>query len=297
MNINLELYKIFYSVATNGSISKSAGMMNISQPAVTVQIKNLEDQLGISLFTRTKKGMVLTDEGKILYEYVKIAIESINNGENALTNLKNIDSGQIRIGASTTVSRYVLMPYLEIFHNLYPNIEIQIVNNLTENLIKELRNGNLDILILNLPMQENKELKIIPVTDVQDIFVGNKKYYDLTKGNILLKDLNKYPLLFQKSPSNTRTFLDNFLKSNNVKLNPKLEVVSYNLIMDLVKAGFGIGYATKEFVLEELKNKTLYEINVTPKVPKRYIGIATINKNIPNYSIKKLIDIMIKKIY
>lgn len=294
MNINLELYKIFYSVAINGSISKSAEMMNISQPAVTFQIKNLEEQLNVSLFTRTKKGVILTDEGKILYEYIKKAIEVINNGENALTNLKNLDSGHIRIGASTTVSRFVLMPYLEIFHNLYPNIDIQIVNNLTENLIKDLRNGNLDLLILNLPMEENKELKIIPIKEVQDIFVGNKKYYDLTNGNISLKDLNKYPLLFQKSPSNTRAFLNKFLKLNNIKLNPKLEVVSYNLIMDLVKSGFGIGYATKEFILDELKNKSLYEINIIPKIPKRYIGIATINNNIPNYSIKKLIDIMTK---
>lgn len=294
MNINLELYKIFYSVATNGSISKSAEMMNISQPAVTFQIKNLEEQLNLSLFTRTKKGVVLTDEGKVLYEYIKKAMEAINNGESALTNLKNLDSGHIRIGASTTVSRFVLMPYLETFHNLYPNIDIQIVNNLTENLIKDLKNGNLDILILNLPMDENKELKIIPIKDVQDIFVGNKKYYELTKGNIKLSDLNKYPLLFQKSPSNTRNFLDNFLKNNNVKLNPKLEVVSYNLIMDLVKAGFGIGYATKEFILDELKNKSLYEINITPKIPKRYIGIAILNNNIPNYSVKKLIDIMEK---
>ena len=296
MNINLELYKIFYSVATNGSISKAAEAMNISQPAVTFQIKNLEEQLNVNLFTRTKKGTILTDEGKILYTYIKTAIEAINNGENVLTNLKNLDSGQIRIGASTTVSRFVLMPYLEIFHNLYPNIDIQIVNNLTENLLKDLRNGNLDILILNLPMEENKDLKIIKIKDVQDIFVSNKKYYELTNGNISLKELNKYPLLFQKSPSNTRKFLDNFLKSNNIKLTPKLEVVSYNLIMDLVKAGFGIGYATKEFVLEELKNKTLYEIKVIPEVPKRYIGIATINNNIPNYSIKKLIDLMTKKI-
>ena len=296
MNINLELYKIFYSVANNGSISKAANNINISQPAVTMQIKNLETQLKASLFTRTKRGVILTDEGKILYEYVKKAIESINSGENALTNLKNIDSGQIRIGASTTVSRYVLMPYLEIFHNEYPNIDIQIVNNLTENLIKELRNGNLDILILNLPMQETKDLKIAKVKDVQDIFVGNKKYYDQTNGNISLKDLNNYPLLFQKSPSNTRTFLDGYLKENNIKLIPKLEVVSYNLIMDLVKSGFGIGYATKEFAKEELNNGTLYEIKVTPEIPKRYIGIATIYNNIPNYSIKKLIDIMTKKI-
>lgn len=294
MNINLDLYRIFYAVASNGSISASSDSLFISQPAITFQIKNLEEQLGVSLFIRTKKGVVLTDEGKILYDYVKNGIESITNGESVLANLKNLDSGIIRIGASTTVSRHVLMPYLEIFHEKYPNIDIQIVNNLTDNLIKELRNGNLDILILNLPMDENKDLKIIPVLDVQDIFVGNKKYYNLTNGKLDLNELNSFPLLFQKLPSNTRTYLNKYLKNNNVSLKPKLEVVSYNLIMDLVKAGFGIGYATKEFIKTELENKFLYEIEVIPNVPKRFIGIAIMDKKIPNYSVKKLVDIMLK---
>lgn len=294
MGVNLELYKIFYIVAINESISAAANILYISQPAITMQIKKLEEQLGISLFTRTKHGVILTDEGKILFDYVKSGIESITNGENVLSNLKNLDSGIIRIGASTTVCRHVVMPYLEKFHENYPNIEIQIVNNLTSTLIKDLRNGNLDILFLNMPSNENKDLKVLPIVDVNDIFVGNKKYYDLTNGKILLKDLINYPLIFQKSPSNTRKYLNNYLQDNNVFLKPQLEVVSYNLIMDLVKAGFGIGYATKEFIKTELENKSLYEIKVTPEVPKRYIGLVYINKKTPNFSTKKLIEMIIK---
>lgn len=292
MNINLDLYRIFYVIAKNGSISAAADALFISQPAITFQIKKLEDQLGISLFTRTKHGVILTDEGKVLFDYVKNGIESITNGENALSNLKNLESGIIRIGASTTVCRHVVMPYLEIFHELYPKIDIQIVNNLTSNLLKDLRNGNLDILFLNMPMDENKDLKIIPITSVQDIFVGNKKYYDLTNGKLNLNNLNSFPLIFQKLPSNTRAYLNNYLKKNNVNLKPQLEVVSYNLIMDLVKAGFGIGYATKEFIKPELDNKILYEIEITPTIPKRFIGIVTIDKKTPNYSVKKLIEIV-----
>lgn len=294
MNINFDLYYIFYVVANNGSISKAAEILYITQPAVTLQIKKLEEQLGISLFTRTKHGVKLTEEGNVLYEYVEKGIEAIINGENALTNLKNLDSGTIRIGASTTVCRNVVMPYLEKFHEIYPNIEIQIVNNLTTNLLTELRNGNLDILFLNMPMQENKDVKIIKAQDVQDIFIGNKKIYEETNGEIDLKELNKYPLIFQKLPSNTRTILNNYLKNNNIELKPQLEVVSYNLIMDLVSAGFGIGYATKEFIKEELKNKKLYEIKVTPKIPKRFIGIVTLNKKTSNFSVNKLIEMMTK---
>lgn len=295
MNISLDLYRLFYIVAKEGSISRAANILFISQPAITLQIKKLESELGVSLFTRTKHGVVLTEEGNILFEYIKVAMDNITNGENALSNLKNLDSGIIRIGASTTVSKHIVMPYLEKFHEMYPKIEIQIVNSLTTNLLKELRNGNLDILFLNLPMDENKDLKIIPITDVHDIFVGNKKYFDLTKGKISLEELNNYPLLFQKMPSNTRSYLNNYLKSNNTKLKPQLEVVSYNLIMDLVSAGFGIGYATKEFIKSELEKKELYEIKVEPSVPKRFIGIATIDKKTPNYSVKKLIQMITTK--
>ena len=294
MKTNLELYKIFYTVAICGSISKAAEVLFISQPAITFQIKKLEEELSVSLFTRTKHGVILTDEGNVLFEHIKKGLEIIENGENALSNLKNLESGIIRIGASTTVCRHVVMPYLEIFHEMYPKIDIQIVNNLTNNLLKELRNGNLDVLFLNMPMDECKDLKIINIKEVQDIFVGNKKFYDETNGKINLIDLYDYPLLFQKLPSNTRMYLDSYLKKNNVNLKPKLEVVSYNLIMDLVKAGFGIGYATKEFIKEDLKSKSLYEIEVNPKVPKRYIGLATIDKKTPNYSVKKLIELIQK---
>ena len=294
MDISLDLYRVFYIVAKEGSISRAANVLFISQPAITFQIKKLEEQLSVSLFTRTKHGMILTDEGKVLFEYVRNGIENISNGENALSNLKNLDSGTIRIGVSTTICRYILMPYLEKFHEKYPNIDIQINNNISNNLIKELRNGNLDILMLFSPATENKDLIITKVKEVQDIFVGNKKYYDLLDKSTNLKNLKSYPLIFPNSSSNSRIYLNKYLKDNKVDLNPKLEVVSYNLIVDLIKTGFGIGYVTKEFIKDELDNKSLYEIKITPSIPKRTIVIATMNKKEPNYSVKKLIEMINK---
>ncbi len=295
MNINYEAYKIFYTVAKNHSISAAADILCISQPAVSWQIKNLEDQLGMTLFIRTKKGVSLTDEGKIFFSYIEKGVEAFTNGENTLTNLKNLDYGNIRIGASATVAKHVIMPYLEIFHKKYPNIDINIENNLTEHLLTDLRNGNLDMLVLNMPMKDYKDLSITPIMDVQDIFVANQDIYKKIDGEINLEELNNYPLLFQKKPSNTREYLDKYLLDNEVKLTPKMEIVSYNLIMDFLKIGFGIGYATKEFIQSDLDNKTLYKLDVIPKVPKRYIGIVTLKNTIPNFSVNKLIDIMTKK--
>lgn len=295
MNINYELYKMFYYVVTNKSISKAAEAMYISQPAISQAMCSLESKLGGKLFIRTKKGIVLTEEGKVLYQFIEDGIHSFSNGENAFLNYMNLDSGSIRIGASTTVTKNVVMPYIETFHKKYPKVDIKITNHLTSQLITALRNGDLDLLVLNLPMKETKDLKIIPICKVQDIFVGNSEYFKKTHGKLTVSELQDYPLVTQQAPSNTRNFLDHYLKSNQVSTHIENEIVSYGLVMDFVKAGFGIGYATKEFILEELENKKLFEIEVTPKVPQREIGIVILDKSIPNYSATKLIEIMTKK--
>lgn len=206
MNVNYETYRIFYYVAINENISKASQKLMISQPAVTWHLKNLESNLGVKLFIRTKKGVKLTYEGEAFFEYIKKGIESFNNGEKMLTNLKDLEEGSIRIGASTTVSKYVLMTYLKYFHEKFPNIDIQIINTLTKDLIKELRDGNLDLLLLNMPMEESKDLEIQKVMDVQDIFVGSEKYYKLCKGAIKLQDLNNIHCYFK----NLLQILDNF---------------------------------------------------------------------------------------
>ena len=155
MYINFELYKVFYEVANGKSISKGAEKLLISQPAVTQSIKTLEAELGGQLFIRTPKGVVLTEEGKILYNYISEGMRFFINGTNKFTSLKELNSGSISIGATTIISEEYLMSYLKEFHNLYPNVSINIVNDLTENLIKKLRNGDIDILIISVFISNN----------------------------------------------------------------------------------------------------------------------------------------------
>ena len=207
-----------------------------------------------------------------------------------------MDSGTIKIGVSTTICKHILMPYLEKFHEKYPKINIQINNNLSNNLLKELRNGTLDIVIMFSPGNSIKDIKTIPILEVQDIFVGNKKYASLTDKKIELNVLNSHPLILPNISSSSRKHLNNYLNTNKFNITSNLEVVSYSLIVDLIKAGFGIGYVTKEFILDELKNKTLFEIQVKPSIPKRTIVIATIDKKEPNYSSKKLIEMITNKL-
>ena len=292
MNIDFELYRIFYVVANHCNITKASEELSISQPAISKSIKNLEEQLGGQLFVRTKRGVVLTSEGKEFYNYIKQAIEYINNAENKFTDLINLETGCIKIGISTTLTKEFLLPYLEEFHSLYPKIDIQIITNLTSDLMPKLRNGLIDIVILNLNDKNYGNDIDIKCRKINDCFVVNNKYKDLIDKEISIKDLNNYPLILQAKGSNTREFLDNIARENGVVLKPNIELASYSLVVEFSKIGLGIGYATKEYIKDAIKNKELYELKIKEIIPSRYIGIALSKNHVPNFSTKKLIEII-----
>lgn len=296
MNIDFELYRIFYVVANHSNITKASEELNISQPAISKSIKNLEDQLGGQLFIRTKRGVILTEEGKEFYNYIKQAIEYINNAENKFTDLINLETGCIKIGIGTTLTKEFLLPYIEKFHSMYPKIDIQIITNITSELIQKLKNGLIDIVVLNInDTNYGNDIDIIKCKKINDCFVVNNKYKDLINKELSLKDLNNYPLILQAKGSNTREFLDNIARKKDIILKPNIELASYTLVVEFTKIGLGIGYVTKEYIKESINNKELYELNIKEKIPSRYIGIALSKNHIPNFSTKKLIEIITNK--
>ena len=293
MNIDFELYRVFYAVANTGNITKASNVLNISQPAISKSIKNLEEQLGGKLFVRTKKGVILTEEGKEFYVYIKQAIEYITNAESKFTELINLETGCIRIGISTTLTKTFLIPYLEKFHSSFPNIEIKISTNIADELIPKLRNGLLDIVILNLVNKDyGKDIETKKLKCVTDCFVVNKDYKYLLDKEISIKELYKYPLIVQTKGSSARTFLDILLDEYDASINPSMELASYALIVEFSKIGFGIGYVTKNYINQELKNKELFELKIKEKIPSRYVGMALSKNHLPNFCTKKLIEII-----
>ena len=294
MEIDIELYKTFYYVAKYKSITKAAEMLYISQPAVTMSIKKLEEQLEMTLFTRTKRGVILTNEGKVLYEYVKQAMESLKIGENRINNLKKLDTGNIRIGIGTTLTKYFLMEYLDKFHKLYPNVNINIDTSMTVDILKKLENGLVDIAIITTDKLEYKDLNIVYSRDIQDIFVASKEYYDLIGKKISLDNLNNYPLLLQSPNTSTRNFLDSFSLKHGVKLNSSMELASFSLVLEFSKIGMGIGFISKDFVENEINKKELFEIKTVPEIPKRKILVLTKKEYLPSFSASKLIEIIQK---
>jgi len=218
------------------------------------------------------------------------------NGEHKLTSLKNLETGIIKIGASTTVTKYFLLPYIEKFHNMFPNIDISITNNLTRNLLSDLKKGSLDLLIVNLPMANNNDLEITPCAVLHDCFAGNLNYKEQIKEKISLADLVKnFPIITQKEPSNTRAFLNSLMDKNNVPFHPKFDIVSYSLVKDFAKIGMGISYITKEFTKDELDNNLLFEIPIKEKIPQRGLGIVIPKNTITSFATQKFIEIITDK--
>lgn len=289
MNIDYELYRIFYIVAKNGNITRASKELLISEPAVSKSIKNLEGYLGAPLFTRTKKGVNLTTEGITLYEYISKGIEYFKSGEAKFNELINLESGTIRIGINTTLTKEFLMPYLETFHKLYPNINIEIRTNLTSELKSMLKDGLIDMHILNLTNEETKnDFNIIKCKTITDCFVSNKPI----KEKISIKELNNYPLILQDKNSNTRKFLDDFANKYEVTLKPKIEIGSYYLVSEFSRIGLGIGYVTKDYIKNNLDNKELFIVPIKEKIPSREIGILLNKNTTPNFSTKELIKII-----
>lgn len=275
MNVDLELYRVFYAVAKHKHMTKASEELHISQPAISQSIKKLEDQLGGTLFLRSNKGMGLTEEGKMFYEYVKGALELINNAENEFTSFKDLSKGEIKIGCSTTLTKLVLMNALKDFHLDYPNININITNDLTSNLINDLKLGKLDFVIFNESNIKETNLNLEKIKELKQGFIYNPEFYDDNVNNF--EDLNNVPLILQKEESNSRKLLDYIALQNNVKLIPKMEVVSQELITEFTNIGLGIGFAIID--LAKINFKNLKELNINKKIPNINIYLAT-NKSV-----------------
>lgn len=294
-NINFELYKVFYYVAKTKNITKASETLLISQPAITQTIKKLESELNITLFYRTSRGMELTGAGEELFQNIKNSVECLNNCKKLLDEFDSKEIKTIRIGGGTTLLKHNALEGFKVFKEKYPNIKIEIIRGITSELLNKLRDNILDLVLFNMPVQidENLNYKIIETT--QDVFVANPNFYsDLKKKKISIKDLTNLPLVLQSEVSSSRKFLNSICKKNKIVLNNSYELESYDLVLEFVKAGLGIGFINRNHILKEIKNEELFELDLNSQIPPRQIGIAFNKKYASNKYIIEFINSVIK---
>jgi DNA-binding transcriptional LysR family regulator len=279
MNKNYELYKVFYWAAKTGSLTQAAKALYLTQPSVSHAIKQLEDSFGITLFYRNSKGVALTQEGSILYSYIEQAQILISLAEEKMSALKNLDSGELRIGGSDSLFKHYLLPYLEDFHQKHPGIKMHLNHGTTPEIITFLKEGRIDLGVVRMPIVDS-QLEVRESIQLQDCFVAGARYAELKEKVLSLDMLLQYPVILFSRNSRARMAITELFQSYGYTLKPEIEVGSVDLLIEFARRGLGISYVTREFVSKELEEGSLYEIQLDVPLPPTHVGIM-IMRNMP----------------
>ena len=291
MNQNLSAYRIFYTVANAGNISKAAKELYISQPAISKSIQKLEDGIGCKLFARSSRGVALTEEGELLYSYVKNAFETLTLGEEKLHRSIELGVGHLKIGVSSTLCKYILLPYLKEFIKHHPHISISITCQSTNDTLKLLEDNKIDIGLIGKP-ENAKTIHFDYLEEIEDIFVATKDYLrnlktrGVTKNNILQ---NSTLMLLDKN-NMTRQYIDDYLQINHIHVQDSIDISDMDLLIEFAKIGVGVACVIKNFVKTELSEGALMEIPLGIPIHKREVGFAYKSQLKPSKSLKTFIE-------
>lgn len=275
MDQNLSQYKIFYEVAKAGNISKAAKELYISQPAISKSISKLEDSLQTTLFNRNSRGVQLTVEGQLLFDYAASAFDALNQGEAELKRIRNFNMGHIRIGGSNTLCRFIMVSCLKDFIEQYPHIKISIESQSTARTLALLEQQKIDIGLVAEP-KLHKNLVFLPLMEIEDIFVAAPGYLEnfylregkeadvFQSGNLMLLDRNNI----------TRHYIEDYMTDHHITANNLLEVTTMDLLIEFARIGLGVGCVIREFVKEDLESGRLIQMELDTPIQKRTIGFA-----------------------
>lgn len=289
----LSSYRIFNAVAEAGNLSKAAKDLFISQPAISKAVSKLEQSLSVKLFIRNSRGVKLTEEGALLYEYTCSAFESLRRGEESIKKIHSLGMGHIKIGVSTTLCKHLLLPYLQSFMKAYPHIRLSIECHSTKETMALLEEGTLDI---GLVGKQFRSFEFFPLKSIQDTFVASPTYLanlkerdpELTKDSVSLLQQANLMMLDDKNLS--RLHLEDYFSKYNLHPGQTLEVNNMDLLIEFSKIGLGIGCVIREFVEKELAEGSLVELTLPHSLTKRTAGFAYNKITAQNDSVKRFID-------
>lgn len=276
MENNLNLYHIFYTVAKNKNISLAAKELYISQPAISKAISKLENNLETTLFIRSSRGVTLTEEGAILFEQVRNAFTSINNGEEQLRKIARLGVSHLSIGVSITLCKYILLPYLKEFIKENPHVTISITCHPSLETIRDIENGITEIGLVGIP-SDMGTLHYEPICEIQDTFIATDSYLKnlrIRENGTRTSLLANANFMMLNKENISRKYVDNYLTSHQITMNNILEINTMDLLIELAKIDLGIACVIRNFVKDDIKNGTFKELTFKRTIPKRRVGFA-----------------------
>ena len=293
MDISLEYYRVFYQVARLGSITLAAEYLCVSQPAVSQAVKQLETALNCRLFVRASKGVHLTQEGELLYGYVERGLGMILDGEKTLRRMQDLDTGEVRIGASGMTLQFYLLPYLEEFHETYPNVKVIVSNAPTPETMKSLHEGKIDFGVVSAPVAAQGDARLIPVREIQDVFVAGEKFQHLRGKKLPCAILGELPCILLEGNTSTRAFTDSWLEERGVKLAPEFELATSDMVVQFAARNMGIGCVVEDFAREKLASGQLFCLEFESRMPSRQMCVATNRESAMSPAGRKLLEMLV----
>lgn len=270
---NLEWYRIFLHTAHKGNLTKAALELHITQPSVSYAIKQMEETLGLKLFHRLSKGVELTAEGRALLKYVEQSFTLLDAAQKHVQDLKQLTEGEIRIGASDSLIKHLLLPQLNLFHKEYPGIRIRLTHGKTPDITQRLIEGEIDCAIVHMPIND-PQLSVQKLAMLEDCFVVGEAYRELAGRLLSVNDLAELPLLLLSPGSSTRVFVEQWFAVRGLSVKPDIELGSIDLLAEFARLGYGAAFITRSFVEEDLLNGKLFELRLAETLPPRSIGFA-----------------------
>lgn len=295
--INLELYKVFYTVARTGSLTKAAEELFISQPAVSQAIRQLEGQLGMTLFNRGHRGMELTAQGgELVIDDVEKALRLLSGVEDKVSKLRHSAQGTLRIGASETIFQYCIADRLIEYHKLYPDVKFELISDVSPKIVDYLKADRCDVGFLNLPLEADDGVVISDtVMLLNDVFIAGEPYKELKDQKLFVWELKKYPLLLMQPNTVFRTSFNHYTENLGIQLEPTIEVDSWGFMKKLVAEGMGIGCIPREYTQNKMANGQIFELDVEPLLPTRSVGIALPKNASVSYALRAFVNLFKRK--
>lgn len=289
---NLEAYKVFYYTAKCGSVTRAAAKLAISQPAVSQALKALEKTLGVTLFERVSRGVKLTGEGQLLFSYVEKGYEQIESGVEKIFQMKNLELGEVHIGASDMTLRFYLLPFLEKFHEAYPSIKVIVTNAPTPETLALLREGRIDFGVVSTPFEAGEEVEALPVREIEDVFVAGRRFMSYKNRMMDFQELEELPMIFLERGTSTRSYMDYYLAQEGVVLRPEFELATSDMIVQFALRSLGVGCVVRDFAAEYLESGLLFELRFNRLIPRRGFSVVRSRRRTLPLAAERLLQLM-----
>ena len=289
---DINRYKTFAVAAECKSVSEAAKKLFISQPSVSAELSALENELNVRLFFRSNRGITLTEEGKVLYEYIKNAFSFIEKGEEKLREISGLKSGTLRIGASDMTLKFFLLDYITEFRDLYPDVRLTVTNNPTPKTLDSLRSGEIDFGVVSEPFSlvNQEEFVLIPVKTINDIFIVKSNSELAKEKNITRKRLSELPLIMLERHTSTRSYVSSYLGADFPS--PIIELATSDLLLDFAERGIGVSSIVEDFALDSLKSGKTVKLDLCEGIPQRRFFLAYLRRIPMSVAAQRMISLI-----